>query len=576
MRKNNPNRWHFTVETNANGLSYVYAYQTQWDPVKKRSHRCAKRYAGRLHEDGRIAFGKRFLSDFPSYSETTFFYGADKTLVDEVTYRRDFPENPGPKPDEDNELDETLNIGLTWAAESIAEQSGILSDLKTVFGQDADDLLALAIYKLDGGAAMSAYEDWRRNVYLRRFNPLRSQRISERMSLITQKQVEDYFALRHKRVLEQAAARHEKTFYALDNTSISTYSTTVEDAQFGHAKRDADLRQINYTFVCDQATGDITYAHAYAGSVNDVSALTDILYRMKSAGFDLKETVLVTDRGYSSLYNVQKMINLELRFIQGVRKIEDSILAALNRYRASLSDVSFYNGKFNVFARTVHEQWNQDTDYGRLGKKVYVHLYRFPGGDELQMTQMAAKTDELLEALNSTRKRPDDLWRNYQRFVEKTTDQNGKTVWIRNDVALREACRYAGMFVLRTNEEEDPFRALWAYRLRGRVELDFNQFKNQVDADRLRCTQTGYIGKLFICTLATALRLMMIKRTRDCSEPGVKLPHDSIDCLLAKLRCLKADKRRTGNAWVVRPITKKQRDFLSLLLAVPLPPKVLR
>ena len=184
--------------------------------------------------------------------------------------------------------------------------------------------------------------------------------------------------------------------------------------------------------------------------------------------------------------------------------------------------------------------------------------------------------DDLLEGLNEGRKQPDDLWRSCKRFVEKTADRNGRTVWVRNYAALQDACRCAGIFVLRTNEEEDPFRALWAYRLRGRVELDFNQFKNQVDGDRLRSTQTGYLGKLFVCTLAAAIRLMMLKRAHDSREPGVSLPHNSIDCLLAKLRCLKADKRLNGNAWVMRTITKKQRDYLSLLLSVPLPPKVLR
>ena len=49
----------------------------------------------------------------------------------------------------------------------------------------------------------------------------------------------------------------------MDNTSISTYSETIPVAKYGHAKRDPDLKQINYTFVCDQADGEIVFAHAY-------------------------------------------------------------------------------------------------------------------------------------------------------------------------------------------------------------------------------------------------------------------------------------------------------------------------
>lgn len=152
--------------------------------------------------------------------------------------------------------------------------------------------------------------------------------------------------------------------------------------------------------------------------------------------------------------------------------------------------------------------------------------------------------------------------------------RQGGTVGL-NNLILHRSIRYAGTFVIRSNAEMDPFKALETYRLRGMVELDFNQFKNWIDGDRLRCTQSSYLGKLFVYTLATAIRMMMLKRAHDNESATVKIPFNSLDCLMAKLRTVKAEKRRTGNAWVVRAITKKQRDMLSLFL-VNLPPKTLR
>ena len=29
--------WYFTADTNAKGYTYIKAYQTEWDPVRKRS-----------------------------------------------------------------------------------------------------------------------------------------------------------------------------------------------------------------------------------------------------------------------------------------------------------------------------------------------------------------------------------------------------------------------------------------------------------------------------------------------------------------------------------------------------------
>jgi len=35
---------------------------------------------------------------------------------------------------------------------------------------------------------------------------------------------------------------------------------------------------------------------------------------MKDAGFDFSKVILVTDRGYQSLINIQKQIDLEVKF----------------------------------------------------------------------------------------------------------------------------------------------------------------------------------------------------------------------------------------------------------------------
>jgi len=55
-------------------------------------------------------------------------------------------------------------------------------------------------------------------------------------------------------------------------------------------------------------------------------------------------------------------------------------------------------------------------------------------------------------------------------------------------------------------KKSDPFAALQAYKKRNIVELDFSQYKNWVDGDRLRCTNKSYLGKLFVCTIAASLR----------------------------------------------------------------------
>lgn len=64
---------------------------------------------------------------------------------------------------------------------------------------------------------------------------------------------------------------------------------------------------------------------------------------MKDAGFDFSKVILVTDRGYQSLINIQKQIDLEVKFIQGIRLSEDIVKRSFDRYDASLHNQRFYD-----------------------------------------------------------------------------------------------------------------------------------------------------------------------------------------------------------------------------------------
>lgn len=60
-KTNNPDRWHFTTNRNAQGLIYLYAYQSRWIPEEHTSKRTAKRYVGRVKPDGKITFSSTFF-----------------------------------------------------------------------------------------------------------------------------------------------------------------------------------------------------------------------------------------------------------------------------------------------------------------------------------------------------------------------------------------------------------------------------------------------------------------------------------------------------------------------------------
>ena len=557
----------------------------KWDPVLKKSKRHLQRHVGRLLENDRIKISPSFASDFPEYSGDDWFWGANKKPVHEAEYRRDFPEIPGPAPQDPEacEPQSTLDVGLTWAALELAKDSGIRAHLQEVFGKEAgEDLLYLAIYKLAGGGAMMTYDIWRQKVWLPQSRRLTGQKISELLSSVTREQVTKYFKLRHNRQDEvweeiykkQPELRSRPIEYALDNTSISTYSNTLSEAQYGHAKRDPELKQINYTIICDQRSGDIVFAYMYDGAVNDVSALSDILFAMQEAEFKLEKNILVTDRGYSSLINVQKMINLEIKYLQGVRYIEDSLKQRFAKHSDALRKNAFYSSKEKAYAFTETEPWTQNSSAGQLKLNNYIHLYRLVGHEDLTVQQISENADHIIRLKTAKRSVPQDLWAAYGRFVKSVTEKNGVTHWVRDTSRIDEAVECSGYFALRSNAVSDAFEALSIYRQRNMVEQDFYQLKNWLDGDRLRVGAVSVQGKLLVNTIGTALRMMMLCRAKQKEDRKSKLvlPGGSLDRLLAELTLVRAEKRKNANAWIRNSIPASRRRCFELLM-LPEPPR---
>ena len=120
---------------------------------------------------------------------------------------------------------------------------------------------------------------------------------------------------------------------------------------------------------------------------------------------------------------------------------------------------------------------------------------------------------------------------------------------------------------IRSNVESAPSKALQIYRQREIIERGFDQLKNEVGSSRLDATEATYSGKLFIYTIAQALRMSMLSTARKMSElnPSLKMPEESLRKLLGQLRSVQARKHRTTDAFIVGAVAKRHRDLLDLL-----------
>ena len=578
---------HFRFSTFRKGDStYVYGYRNEWDPEKKQSRIAKRIYVGTLNEiTGRVKLGKKYLSNHPEYEGKTLYF-ENRTLVERS--EQDVAEEVEQR--ETSWASNNLSYAATWALWQFASKNRILQNLQAVFGKQlGTNLLALAIYQLLDGGAMNGYEDWLPDNWLPVSAPLSSQRISELLAQVDHGDMVNYFRLRfdrskenYQRWLENAKKNGsvmppptmQKMYMALDSTAISTFSMTIEDAAYGHAKQNPELKQINLTLAVDFLNGDVCYAREDEGSITDKSVYKSILAQMKSYGFDLDETVLVTDRGYSSLLNLQNLFNTDVSFVAGIPIVEKGLKDKFAKFREALCDLAFYNSEYDVYCRTIEEDWKQNTEGGSIDRTCFVHLYRFPEIALSQQKQLLKKVDKVLDKKRSGRVVDRDDWNFAARFItERKEEHDGKEkkIWEKNLEALRSWERTAGCFVIRSDWLEDPIEALRIYRRRNIVEVAFRQFKVLNGGDRLYATQTSYMGKLMVHIIAQSLRMVMTVQAKRRETQELKLPDNSVEKLLTVLKKVRAVRAPTRSTWVVEPLTKKAQDMLELL-NLPKPP----
>lgn len=562
---------HFCLHTYVRkGHTYVEAYRNEWDPEKKRSRIAQRKYVGVLDTTtGRVRLGKKYLSENPQYEGKILYY-EDKQLVERT------PEEVQEELDKrvPSPLNEVVSYGASAACWLVAQQSGMLEDLKKTFGAEVGaDLLRLAVYQYLDGGSMDCFEQWASQHWLPKARTFSGQRISEMLSKITHQDITSYLKLRNHRCVEhfnkvKTQAEELKKpgprfrYLALDSTALSTYSVTNSSAAYGYAKQNPELRQVNFTLGVDYLNGDVCYAYESEGSITDKSVYPHLMMDLHHNGYNLQDTVIVTDRGYQSICNIQRLLDIEINYVCGVPLTEESVKQLFERYKSSLSNPAFLNGRLKVAARTSKELWEKATDSGPLHLSTSLHLYKYPELAAQQAISLHQKIEEVLEKKNSGEKLHSADWSRVRNYIV----ENNKNVWVKNIKGLEEFLTRAGCFAIRTNCIEDPFECLAVYKQRQIVETAFRQMKVLNGNNRLRCTERTYVGKLLLFVIAQSLRMRMLYTVKENEQRlDLDLPGDSLDKAMAMLKGIMAIRPPSKAVWAGRPISKKARDILELL-----------
>ena len=587
----------------AKGRRYARGYKNVWVPATETKPGYSKMgeqiYIGAIKANGLVKMSAKFLEKFPVFAGRSWYFEKN-TLYSEDAFLALHPETPAvvsSRARDGEQAEEhagaatpkSLDFGATYALSMMARSKKyeIKQSLDAAVGRDKSEaLLGLAMYQLiDGGPACS-YEDWCADHYVHRDAPLTSQQVSELYRSITQEHMDLYFKDRFARSLKENPS--DTRFCALDSTSIPVTSADNPHAEYGHAKSDGHLPQVNLVVVLDRKTGDIVYACEYNGSINDVASFDYVCSRMERIGIDLSKICFTTDRGYDSNFNQCFLVDKKASFVMGRRitrrgNLREFILA--DRSRTPEKNLMSSATLLTSIERHVVQKADKIRSSSGEVCNVTTYIYRDPLlAAQLNMGKRK-QVDEFVRKLNAD---PDDSsykmlpeYREVKDYIaQRDVQLEGPHKapvkrWFAHQQRLNEYERTAGCFAISTNLPLTAEEAFENYKLRNIIEVGFRAFKDGT-RDRLRTSVCGYWGKLFCYLLAETFVMSLRKNAQEQPKMDGKpvcLPHNSVPAMLRKLEKLKITRCNPDDAWLVDQVTRTQRGYMVGIFKIKPPPK---
>ena len=543
-----------------NGYRYASTQPLVVDPERTSGRNRHRRiHWGTVDENNKFHPNKTYLyADVSERRKLIFPDGWDLSEVASLPSERKAG-RPSSDDDDSNKL-----YGVIWLLEQIAEKTGLRKDLEEALGGNremADAIMTLAMYHITTGNTFNRAAHWQRIVRVPYRRPLTSPDITYLTQSITEQHRMDLFRLR-------AARTKDGDLCAVDSTTRSAYGSSLADIKWGRNKERLPLEQTTEVVVYDLNTHMPIYYRTFPGNIPDSRSVETILLDLRHAGFPL--LVLITDRGYESVRNMERYILDGQPLIMWVKVRQKMVL---DRIRAFGSFIHSPEGmEVDEGSRIYYRQYDIDyrvevrpgveKDADRLRLNLYFDPVR--RSEELTSLDVAIKRQRAaLEEIKQGSLSMDDdesIRKNYPYFTVKIKDDDRTLVsYELNTKKVEEAKLSSGFYANVTHRLDlNPMQALDAYSLRDEQEKLFEQQKGPLGCDRQRnWSEDGKNGRLFIMFVALIMSsyLKYVWKTTDLKKSFCS----SLE-ILDEMRSIRIVEHK-GKAKHITPFVGRQLDI---------------
>lgn len=473
------------------GITYAYNNEPYWDKEKQQS-RAKRTLIGKVDPQTGAILPTR-------------------------TYRRGQGTEPGDREKKRGPVPMTnfqrSFYGASYLFDQISQATGIEADLKACFPDSYKKILSIAYYLiLEENNSLSRFSHWQRLHIHPYGTDIPSQRSSELFQSIDEAQRMTFFEKQGKR-------RIEKEYWALDITTISSYSDVLKQVKMGKNKEHDRLPQINLALLFGEESGLPFYYRKLPGHVTDVKTVRQLMQEFHIMGY--KKVNVVLDRGFYSKRNVDHLYQNHQKFIIGVKLNLNYVKEQLSEEREHLKLWSNLRPQYGTYGICKRIDWDYEQERPYKGdvlqetRRAYLLLYYNPEKAARDQADINEYLTSLYRDLQEGKLR-EHCRKDYDKYFEVTeTPKRGRRIVPREDKML-EAAQNDGYFALLSNEVKDPDEALSLYRSKDIVEKAFGNLKEQLNFRRMQVSsETSLGGKLFVEFIALIYLSYVKKRMQD-------------------------------------------------------------
>jgi len=454
--------------------------------------------------------------------------------------------------------------GDIWLLEQVADKVGLRTDLMATFYENAEivnDVLTLAYYSFITGNSYSRVARWQnleKTPSSRELTPMTITRLTQSIS-----------EAERMRLFKYRADRLGKDeLCAVDSTTRSAYGSSLTDIRYGKNKERIPLPQTSEVVVYSLDSHMPVYYRTFPGNIPDSRSVETILTDINHAGFP--RVILVTDRGYESVQNLEKYILRGQPMIMCIKMRQKMVLDKITGFGA-------IEGKpgdmlFDPESKLYYKQYDLDYDVRGNGNTVHkadrmkLDLFFDPfrrASDQTDLEVAVEMQRRSLQAILDAGGSVDDdesIKRNYNWYDVVYDSKDRKLLsFSLDEKKIANAKKTSGFFgYITLGLDYTALQALEAYGLRDEQEKYFSQMKSQMGFDRQRnWSEEGKTGRLLILFVGLIIS-SYVRHIWNTTE--LKKKFSSAQDVLDEMRSIRCIEHN-GKAKFITPFVGAQKDI---------------